>query len=135
MSWLDPLLYAAGATSYVGSLVLTFQLGQRSRTASPPSPTVCGCTHDYALHDVDGICKAYVKRPYYMRNGGRNGYEYVSCRCQGFTGELPAHEIAERFQPQFQPQPQPQPMPRPPVVDELSDRRRKGSAAPDDRAR
>jgi hypothetical protein len=100
VNWYESMMIGVGVAAYVASHVLTFQLGRRGRPVPLVPPTICGCEHDYALHKKDdGYCAAYVKRVHYDINGSRNGYEYVRCDCQRFTGQLPAHELIERWQP------------------------------------
>lgn len=75
----------------VGALILFIGIviGRFSRKKSLPAITrdpepICGCSHHYALHDRDGVCRKQV-----ARTDAAYGKHYVDCGCQRYTGPEP----------------------------------------------
>ncbi len=61
--------------------------GRQRRSEHTAVKPICHCEHPIGHHeDKTGRCLAQVERTHYGKNGGRNGYEYVACACQHYTG-------------------------------------------------
>jgi hypothetical protein len=87
------LVLACGGTA-IAMRMVGFTLPRRTSKQMGPV-TVCGCKHDYAMHDLrTGECHDKVKRPSkYDEYGSAIAWTYETCTCHHYTGPIPLDQV------------------------------------------
>ncbi|MFF0635452.1 hypothetical protein ACFYTS_23460 [Nocardia sp. NPDC004151] len=85
---IDPISLVIGG-ALVGGGWLTGRFGSRRIKPEQPSPALCGCGHDLALHDREaGHCHAEN-----FRKTGAGIKAWARCNCRRYTGPTPLEEF------------------------------------------